>query len=151
VRPWRLSRALAGVILRQFVPEGVVLLAGDDTVDEHRGDRVFGKACHRDAVRSTHSFTAYRWGHKWVVLAILVRLPFATRFWALPILVSLYRSKADDEREGRRHKTSVDLMRQMLAALLRAFRTESSCLPGTGGTRPTPWRCSRPDTVSDSR
>jgi hypothetical protein len=24
-------------------------------------------------VRSTHSFTAYRWGHKWVVLAILNR------------------------------------------------------------------------------
>jgi len=55
-------------------------------VDEHRGTKVYGKACHRDAVRSTHSFTAYRWGHKWVVLAILVQFPFATRRWALPIL-----------------------------------------------------------------
>ena len=46
-------------------------LCGDDTVDEHRGKKVYGKGCHRDAVRSPHSFTAYRWGHKWVVLAIL--------------------------------------------------------------------------------
>ena len=57
---WRLARALAGHILRHWVPEGPVPLCGDDTVDEHRGKKVYGKACHRDAVRSTHSFTAYR-------------------------------------------------------------------------------------------
>ena len=63
-------------------------LVGDDTVDEHRGKKVYGKACHRDAVRSTHSYTAYRWGHKWVVLAMLVKFPFACRPWALPVLVA---------------------------------------------------------------
>ena len=67
-------------------------MAGDDTVDEHRGAKVYGKGCHRDPVRSTHSYTAYRWGHKWVVLAILVKFPFATRAWALPVLVALYRN-----------------------------------------------------------
>jgi hypothetical protein len=41
-----------------------------------------GKGCHRDPVRSTHSFTAYRWGHNWVVLALLARLPFCHRRWA---------------------------------------------------------------------
>lgn len=73
---WRPARALAGLLLRRWVPKGPVPLCGDDTVDEHRGTKVYGKACHRDAVRSTHSFTAYRWGHKWVVLAILVKSPF---------------------------------------------------------------------------
>ena len=61
---WRLARTLAGYILRHWVPAGPVYVCGDDTVDEHRGKKVYGKACHRDAVRSTHSFTAYRWGHK---------------------------------------------------------------------------------------
>ncbi len=51
-----------------------------------------GKGCHRDPVRSTHSYTAYRWGHKWVVLAILVKFPFASRAWALPVLAALYRN-----------------------------------------------------------
>jgi hypothetical protein len=87
-----LARILARFILDHWVPEGPVSLAGDDTVDEHRGAKVYGKGCHRDPVRSTHSYTAFRWGHKWVVLAILVRFPFATRAWALPILTALYHS-----------------------------------------------------------
>ena len=58
------------------VPEalqGVVYLAGDETVTEHPGRKVFGKGRHRDAKRSSHSFVAHLWGHKWVVLAILVK------------------------------------------------------------------------------
>src|SRR5215210_7712725 len=86
-----LARLLTKFILGHFVGDGPVFMAGDDTVDEHRGAKVHGKGCHRDPVRSTHSFTAYRWGHKWVVLAILVKFPFATRAWALPVLVALYR------------------------------------------------------------
>jgi hypothetical protein len=87
-----LARILTRFILNHWVPEGPVFLAGDDTVDEHRGAKVYGKGCHRDPVRSTHSYTAFRWGHKWVVLAILVPFPFATRAWALPVLVALYHS-----------------------------------------------------------
>jgi uncharacterized protein YerC len=118
---WRLGRALAGYILTRWVPTGTVALAGDDTVAEHRGKKVYGKGCHRDAVRSTHSYTAYRWGHKWVVLAILVQFPFATRPWGLPVLVALYRSEEWNKNHGRRHKTPCELMRQMLAVLLRWF------------------------------
>ena len=87
-----LARILARFILDHWVPDGPVFLAGDDTVDEHRGAKVYGKGCHRDPVRSTHSYTAFRWGHKWVVLAILVQFPFATRAWALPVLTALYHS-----------------------------------------------------------
>ena len=50
-----LARLLIGLILDHWIPEGPVSLAGDDTVDEHRGARVYGKGCHRDPVRSTHS------------------------------------------------------------------------------------------------
>jgi DDE superfamily endonuclease len=88
----QLARILARFLLEHWVPDGPVYLAGDDTVDEHRGAKVYGKGCHRDPVRSTHSYTAFRWGHKWVVLAILVSFPFATRPWALPVLAALYHS-----------------------------------------------------------
>ena len=130
---WRLARALAGYILRHWIPEGPVPLCGDDTVDEHRGKKVYGKGCHRDAVRSTHSFTAYRWGHKWVVLAILVKFPFAKRLWALPVLVALYRSKEWDQEHGRRHKTPSELMRQLLAVLIRWFPQRKFVFAGDGG------------------
>lgn len=130
---WPLARALAGFILRHWVPEGPVRLCGDDTVDEHRGKKVYGKACHRDAVRSTHSFTAYRWGHKWVVLAILVKFPFATRLWALPVLVALYRSKEWNHQHHRRHKTPSELMRQLLAVMMHWFPERIFVFAGDGG------------------
>ena len=109
-----------------------VFLAGDDTVDEHPGDKVFGKGCHRDPVRSTHSFTAFRWGHKWVVLAVLVRFPARRRLWALPVLVALYRSEKDDQAAGRRHKTPARLLRQLCCVLLRWFRQRRFVLSGDG-------------------
>src|SRR4051794_19622977 len=101
-----LARLLAKFLLDHFVGDGPVCLAGDDTVDEHRGAQVHGKGCHRDPVRSTHSFTAYRWGHKWVVLTILVQFPFATRPWALPVLVALYRCAEKARAKGRAKTTS---------------------------------------------
>jgi hypothetical protein len=73
----RLARRYIAAVLGRFAPRGTVELVGDDTVTEHPGDQVYGKGCHRDPVRSTGSFTAYRWGHKWVVLAVLVRSPSA--------------------------------------------------------------------------
>src|SRR5262249_34307702 len=95
------ARLLAGLVLRTLVPTGPIYLAGDDTVTEHPGAHVYGKGCHRDPVRSTKTYTAFRWGHKWVVLSILVSLPFTQRRWALPVLATLYHSPADDAQ--RRH------------------------------------------------
>ena len=54
----RLARALVTRVLNRFVPQGPLPLVGDDTVREHPGPKVYGKGCHRDPVRSTHSFTA---------------------------------------------------------------------------------------------
>jgi hypothetical protein len=118
---WGLARRLAGWVFDHLVPTGRIHLVGDDTVDEHPGDHVFGKGCHRDPVRSTHAFTAYRWGHKWVVLCVLVRFPFTRRQWALPLLVALYRSQADHTEAGRRHKTPARLLQQLCCVPLRWF------------------------------
>jgi DDE superfamily endonuclease len=118
---WRLAKLLAAWVLEHLLPDGPIYLAGDDTVDEHKGKNVYGKGCHRDPVRSTHSYTAFRWGHKWLVVAVLVALPFSRRRWALPILVALYRSEQSNRRRRCRHKTPPELLRQMLRVLLRWF------------------------------
>jgi hypothetical protein len=126
-RSRRLARRYIAAVLARFAPRGPVELAGDDTVTEHPGAKVYGKGCHRDPVRSTHAFTAYRWGHKWVVLALLVRFRFCRRRWALPLMVALYRpaeKEKEKEKDGspkRAHKTPVDLLAQMLRILMRWF------------------------------
>jgi hypothetical protein len=136
---WPLARALMDYILTELVPRGIVELAGDDTVTEHPGKKVFGKGCHRDAVRSSHSFTAYRWGHGHrpkvgrVVLAVLVKVRGMVRPWALPVLVTLYRSKKDNEAGGRPHKTPTDLMRQMLRVVIGWFPDRKFAFSGDGG------------------
>src|SRR5262245_56262949 len=95
-----LAAILTRFIIQHFWPQGRIRLVGDDTVTEHPGRKVYGKGRHRDPVRSSHSYTAWRWGHKWVVLAVLVQFPFASRPWALPVLVSLYRSRQDNRQRG---------------------------------------------------
>ena len=129
----RLAAALGRFVLRHLVPAGPVPLVGDDTVTEHRGKRVYGKARHRDAVRSSHSYTAYRYGHKWVTLAVLVRFPFAVRPWALPLLVALYRSPEENRRRGRPHQTPAELMQVLLRVLLRWFPERSFVFAGDSG------------------
>jgi hypothetical protein len=129
----RLACSLCGFVLRQLVPEGRVTVVGDDTVESHPGRRVYGKARHRDPVRSTHAYTAWRYGHKWVVLAILVRLPFATRPWALPVLVDLYRSEPDNRARRRPHRTPAQLMCRLLRLLLLRFPGRSFLFVGDAG------------------
>jgi hypothetical protein len=110
-----------------------VCLVGDDTVDGHKGPKVYGKARHRDAVRSTHSYTAWRYGHTWVVLAVLVKLPFATRPWALPVLIDLYRSAEDDRARMRPHRTPARIMCGLLRLLLMRFPGRTFVFAGDSG------------------
>jgi hypothetical protein len=130
---WALARALITLLLDHVVPPGPVLLAGDDTVTEHPGPHVFGKGRHRDGVRSSHSYTAYRWGHKWVVVSVLVKLPIATRPWALPVLAALYRPPQWDRVHGTRHKTPAHMARLLLARLMRWFPGRHFIFVGDSG------------------
>jgi hypothetical protein len=130
---WPLGKVLAAMVL-ELIPDGwPVVLAVDDTATSHPGKHVYGKGRHRDAARSTRSFKAWIWGHRWVVLAINVKFPFASRAWALPVLVALYRTRQTNEQEGRRHKPAIALARPLVAALLHWFPQRRFILLGDGG------------------
>jgi hypothetical protein len=51
---WALARTWITLLLDSVVPPGPVLLAGDDTVTEPPGPKIFGQGRHRDGVRSSH-------------------------------------------------------------------------------------------------
>jgi len=115
---WTLARVLVVAVAALVPPGEPILVAGDDTVAEHSGKKVYGKACHRDAVRSGRGWTVRKWGHRWVVLAILVKLPFASRRWALPVLSGLYLPPQMNRKHKRRHKVPSQLAQSLLAALM---------------------------------
>ena len=128
-----LGCALTRFLLDHLAPDGLIDLVGDDTVDGHPGRAVYGKGRHRDAVRSSHNYTAWRYGHKWVVLAVLVQFPFAARRWALPVLVDLYRTPEVSRAEGTRHRTPAGLMCRLLRLLLIRFPGRTFVFTGDSG------------------
>jgi hypothetical protein len=66
----------------------------------------------------------------------LVKFPFASRLWALPVLVALYRTAEWDREHGRRHKTPCELMRQLLAVLIHWSPGCRFIFAGDGGYGP---------------
>jgi hypothetical protein len=130
---WPLGKILAAAVLRFIPADEPVLVPMDDTTTQHRGVHVYGKGCHHDAVRSSHSHVVWRWGHRWVVLAVSVQFPFTSRRWALPVLCALYRPEDLNRVEGRRHKTPPLLARQMMAVLIHWFPQRKFIFLGDGG------------------
>lgn len=130
---WPLGRVLAALILEIVPKDQPVVVPVDDTAVQHKGKQVWGKGRHRDALRSTHSHVVWLWGHKWVVLAINVKFPFAARPWALPVLCALYRPAEQNRADGRRHKTPIRLAMQLIAVLIHWFPQRKFILVGDGG------------------
>jgi hypothetical protein len=108
------------IIVSTLVPDGVIRLAGDDTLLHHGGRHIFGVGAFRDAVRSTKKRVAYSFGHNWVLLCVVVRLPLLTEtYLALPVLARL-RPKAKKCGKGKgTDPTTVDLMAEMLGTVAR--------------------------------
>jgi hypothetical protein len=106
---WRIRDALGD--------DGVVRIVLDDTLASKKGPHVFGIGCHLDAVRSTKFQKVFCFGHCWVALAVLVRVPFSSRTWALPVLFRLYRTEKDSLRRGVVHRKKTELGRELLDIL----------------------------------
>lgn len=104
--------------LLPLVPQGRPIPAViDDTLAPKKGPHVFGIASHIDSVRSTKSRKVFSFGHCWVVLSILVKLPFSSRAWALPVLFRLYRSKKQCAQAGDECRKKTQLAREMVDLL----------------------------------
>ncbi|WP_166831907.1 transposase [Thalassoroseus pseudoceratinae] len=126
---WSVGRILADIVIELAPPVELVV---DDRTTEHPGRNVWGKAKHRDAVRSSHSLTKWIWGHKWVVLAVTIRFPWPNRPWALPVLFALHTPQEESQRLGRKHRTAGKLARILIRRLLGWFPERRLVLTGGG-------------------
>jgi len=113
-----LGCALARLVIARLPAGDPVRLVGDDAADGHPGRAVYGQGRHRDPVRSSHGYTAWRYGHKWVVPAVPAKFPFAQRSWAPPVLGDLHPPPGASTAAGRRHRTPAPLMCRLLRLLL---------------------------------
>ncbi len=114
---WRadaVGRRLVGLLVARLAPTGRLCLALDDTLAPKKGPAVFGLGCHLDAVRSTKRCRVFCFGHVWVIVAVVVRVPFAARRWAFPVLFRLYRTHRECQRTGARYRKKTELGRELV-------------------------------------
>jgi hypothetical protein len=114
-----LSKILLGLLIATLPSSWPIIIAVDETFERRRGKKIKAKGLYRDAVQSTQSNVVTSYGLKWECMMLIVPLPWCKRPWALPFLTLLAPSKRANEKEGRRHKTSLDWTRQMVIVIKR--------------------------------
>ena len=96
----------------------VVLLGLDDTLARKRGLRMFGAGMHHDPLLSSRGKVITNWGHSWVVLGVIVELPFRRgHYYCLPILFRLHLNKKSASKHRRAYRTRPELAVEMLEVL----------------------------------
>ena len=86
--PDDLGLAVAKLVVALLVPAGEpVLIAIDDTLLKRRGKKIWAVSWFHDGSAQGRHKTGK--GNNWVVLAVIVRLPFCTRPVALPVMAKL--------------------------------------------------------------
>ncbi len=105
------------LIILLVPPGATIVLGADDTVERRGGRKITAKGCYRDAVRSTKKHVIRCFGLKWVSMLLLVPVPWSRWVWALPFLTALCWPAGKSDR--RRHKTSIDWVRQMVKHVRR--------------------------------
>src|SRR5947209_3324244 len=125
-----LWQIVAKILIRTFAADGVIELAGDDTLCRKRGLTLYGAGMHHDPLMSSRALKVFSWGHDWVVLCLVVRCFWAPgKVWCLPLLCRLYRNRQGlaKGRKGKKrppdpnHRTRPELLRDMLALVARWF------------------------------
>ena len=85
--PRRVARRLLSAVITAFVPEGVGLtFAIDETLERRWGKKIRIRGHYRDPLASSKERSVSAGGIRWIVLALVVTVPWAARPWALPIL-----------------------------------------------------------------
>lgn len=128
------GKILLGLLIVAFVAIGAPLIIGaDETLERRRGKHIAAKSVFRDAVRSSKKHTVYSFGLRWVSLMLLVPVPWSRRAWALPFLTVLAASAKTNAANGKRHKTSIDWIGQMIRLVRRWQPARAIVLVVDGG------------------
>jgi hypothetical protein len=113
-------RLLLLVILATLVPGTHLWIVIDDTLCHKRGAKVAFGGIFLDAVLSTKRHKILRFGNNWVLLGVVVELPFRpNRYFCLPILWRVYEKRGTKSKQE--HRTKNQLAAEMVVVLAGWF------------------------------
>lgn len=129
--PWMLSRLLLALIIEVGLEaEAPLVLLIDETLERRRSGHLKHISAWRDPVRSSLRHVSTVLGIRWLVLAVVVRVPWSTRAWALPFMVVPARSPKTSERLHRPHRPLVGWAEIMLSHVRRWQPSRAMILVG---------------------
>jgi hypothetical protein len=112
------SQLLVGGLITRLGPPGATLILGaDDTLARRAGRKMTAPGWYPDAVRSSKKHVIRGFGLKGVSMMLVVPVPWSRRVWALPCLTA--RCRPAEKPSQRRHKSSIDWVRQMMKQVRR--------------------------------
>ena len=118
--PLKASRQLLFLILQTFVQAGGTLdLVIDETLERRWGAKIRKRGHYRDSARSSRERSVSSPGLRWIVLAVVVTVPWTRQRWALPFLCVLATTPEVSARLGIQHKTLGRRARQVVSLLRR--------------------------------
>lgn len=127
----KVSRVLLSLLVGHLgTGDGPLVFGIDETLERRRGQRIRAKGIYRDAVRSSASHFVKASGLRWISLMWLAPIPWAKRYWALPVLTVLAPSERYYQRLGKTPKKLTDWARQMIIQLRRWLPDRSLVIVG---------------------
>ena len=110
------------LLLNTFVgSNGIIEIVVDETLERRWGQHIKKRGSWRDSLASGQGQNVATGGLRWLVGAVLIKLPFSKRPWALPFFSVLLTTPKISEKLGLRHRTYVDRTRQLVYWLRRLF------------------------------
>jgi hypothetical protein len=83
------ARRLLLHLLERLLPNGLVVIGIDDTIERRWGARIKARGIYRDPVRSSKGHFVKTSGLRWLSLMVVVPISWSGRHWALPFLTVL--------------------------------------------------------------
>jgi DDE superfamily endonuclease len=127
------SRLLLKSLVEAFAPDGPLVVGIDETLERRRGKKIVAKGIYRDPVRSSHSHFVKTSALRWVSVALLAPIPWASRVWALPFLCALAPSERYCRERGERHKEITEWAWQLLLLVRRWYPEREIVAVADGG------------------
>jgi len=104
--PLAVSRQLLSLIVQTFIQAGgSVDLVIDETLERRWGANISKRGHYRDSALSSRKQSVSSPGLRWIVMAVVVTLPWTTQQWALPFFCVRASTPDVSQRLGKRHKT----------------------------------------------
>jgi hypothetical protein len=110
----------------------MVTIAVDETLERRWGPQIRKRGHWRDSLASSKNLNVSASGLRWLVLAVVINVPWTAYALALPFLSVLLTTPKVSERLGKRHKTVAQVTGQIVAWLRRTLPGRAIHLVGDG-------------------